>query len=258
MPRINLILASRFRSSTERASILLETTDFDALFLGFPENFGESLNLYRLGIISEEELWNDYINMTGLSGPFANSLRYRLEPLIKKLPLIAHDHDFEIYGFEDFQYHIRLRGFAEQQLLLEFKSRATGKINPDEWRALLREELETTKLLEEKIVNNLQEKCAKHNNSVFICAGLVNNIKRKLSPIFNVKVICLERYWKSPLEVLKTLFILKGFDNIPDNIVKLCIKQHLEYLDYILLYDNIDTAHEAWVRELKPYMIKKG
>jgi len=232
---------------------LLENLDFDAVFLSFPEELGESLNLYCGGDISEEEFWSDYITLTGLSTPFANSLRYKLGPIIDKLPSIKHNHDFDIYCFEDLQHHIRLRGFTERQLLLEFKSRATGKLDADEWRILLREELETGKLLEEKIVETILEKGMNHEKSVIICAGFVKNLKRRLRSKYEVKVICLESYWKPPLEVLKTLFASKGTDKIPDNIVKLCIKQHLKYLDYILLYDDVDTAQTIWFEEFKPH-----
>jgi hypothetical protein len=250
---LTLIVASRFRSSSERASLLLENLDFDAIFLSFPEELGESLNLYSAGDISEEEFWNDYITLTGLSTPFANSLKYKLGPLINKLSLIKLDHEFTIYCLEDLQHHIQLRGLSERQLLLEFKSRATGKLDADEWRIILSEELETGKLLEEKIVENILEKGINHKNSVIIYSGFVKNLKRELRSNYEVKVICLEHYWKSPLEVLKTLFASKGVDKIPDNTVKLCVKQHLKYLDYILLYDDVDTAHTIWSKEVKPH-----
>jgi hypothetical protein len=253
MPYVTLIVASRFRSSTERASLLLENLDFEAIFLSFPEELGESLSLYSVGDISEEEFWNDYITLTGLSTPFANSLRYKLGPLINKLSSIKLNHDFDVYCFEDLKNHVRLRGFTERQLLLEFQSRATGKLDADEWRIIINEELETEKLSEEKIVENILEKGMNHKNSVIICAGYVKNIKRKLRPNYKVKVICLENYWKAPLDVLKTLLTSKGIDKISDNTIQLCIKQHLKYLDYILLYDDIDTAHTIWSEEFKPH-----
>ena len=227
--------------------------DFDSIFLSFPEELVESLNLYSSGDIIEEEFWNDYITLTGLSAPFVNSLKYKLGPLIKKLPSIKLKHDFEINCFEDLQYHNQLRGLTEQMLLQEFRLRATGKIDTNEWRELIREELEILKLLEEKMVENILQKGMNYKNSVIVLAGFMKNLKRRLSPNYNVKVICLEHYWKSPLEVLKTLFRLSGVDNISDNIVKLCVKQHLKYLDYILLYDDVDTSHANWVRAFKPY-----
>ncbi|WXG40605.1 MAG: hypothetical protein WED07_07390 [Candidatus Freyarchaeum deiterrae] len=255
MLRIILIVASRFRSSSEHASLLLENLGFDSIFFSLPEELGESLNLYSVGDISEDEFWNDYTTLTGLSTPFANALRYKLGPLINKLPSIKLEHDFEIYCFENLQQHIRLKGLTERQLLLEFKSRATGKLDADEWRIILREELETGKKLEEKIAENILEKAMNHKNPVVICAGFafVKNLKSMLLPNYEVRVICLEHYWKPPLDVLKTLFASKGIDKIPYNIVMLCIKNHLKYLNYILHYDNVDTAHTIWSEELKPH-----
>lgn len=252
MSCITLIVASRFKSSSERASLTLETLDFDALFLSFPEELSESLNLYSVGEISEEEFWNDYITLTGLSTPFASSLKYKLGPIIGKLPSIKHLHDFAIYCFEDLQHHIQLRGFTERQLLLEFKSRATRKLYPNEWRILLRGELDARKLLDQKIADTILEKGMNHENSVIIFAGSAKNLKKRIHSKYDVKVICLENYWKPPLDVLKTLFASKGIDKTPDEIVKLCIKQHLKYLDYVLLYDDVDTAHSVWLEEFKP------
>ncbi len=248
-----MVLASRFRSSSERAGLLLENLDFDAIFLGFPEELGESLNLYSTEDLGKEDFWNDYLTLTELSTPFANALRYKIEPIIHKLPIIKLNHDFEIHCFEDLQYHTQLRCFTEMLLLQEFKSRATGKIDTNDWRIIFREELDTIKLLEEKIIENILEKGTNYKNSLIIFAGFAKNLKRRLSSNYNVKVICLEHYWKSPLEVLKTLFVLRGIDNISDKIVKLCVKQHLKYLDYILLYEDVDTSHTIWVKEFKPY-----
>jgi hypothetical protein len=246
-------MASRFKSSSEHASLLLENLEFDALFSSFPEELSESLNLYTVGDISEEEFWNDYTAITDSSTPFASSLRYKLGPIIDKLPSIKHKHDFHIYCYEDLQCHIQLRDFTVRQLLLEFKSRATGKLYTDEWRILLREELNTGKLLQEKIVDTILEKGRNHRNSVIICTSFLKNLKKRLRSKYIVKVICLENYWKPPLEVLKTLFASKGIDKIPDNVVNLCIKQHLNYLDYVLLYVDVDTAHNIWFGEFKPY-----
>lgn len=232
---------------------MLENSDFDAIFLGFPEELGESLNLYNTGVLDKEDFWNDYLTLTGLSTPFVNALRYKLEPLINKLPSIKLKHNFEVHCFEDLQHHTQLRGLTERLLLQEFKSRATGKIDTNEWRIIFREELDTIKLLEEKIVENILEKGVNYKSSVIIYAGFTKNLKRRLSSNYNVKVICLEYYWKSPLEVLKTLFALRGVDNISDKIVKFCVKQHLKYLDYILLYEDVDTSHAIWVKEFKPH-----
>ncbi|MGQ9721256.1 MAG: hypothetical protein ACUVXA_08045 [Candidatus Jordarchaeum sp.] len=231
----------------------MDNLDFDALFLSLPEELGESLNLHSIGQIDKEEFWNDYITLTGLATPFANSLRYKLEPIIDKLPLIKLSHDFEISCFEDLHHHTRLRGFMERLLLQEFKSRATGKIDTNEWRVIFREELEAIKQYEEKIIGNILEKGLNYKNSVIIYAGFVKNLKRGLGSNYNVKVICLENYWKSPLEVLKTLFTFRGVDNISDNIVRLCVHQHLKYLDYILLHENVDTSHDVWVKDFKPF-----
>ncbi|MEM3587065.1 MAG: hypothetical protein QXO71_07095, partial [Candidatus Jordarchaeaceae archaeon] len=122
----------------------------------------------------------------------------------------------------------------------------------DEWRTLIREELENGKLLEEKVVETVQEKAKNHKNSVVICTIFIKNLKKRLSA-YSVKVICLENYWKPPLEILKTISASKGIDKIPDNIINLCIKQHLNYLNYVLLYENVDTAHSVWSKEFKPY-----
>lgn len=252
MSHITLVVASRFRSSSERASLLLENLNFDSLFLSFPEELSESLNLYSMREMTEEEFWCDYTALTGLSAPFANALRYKLGPILNKLPLIRRKHDFTIYCFEDLKNHVQLKRFTERQLLLEFKSRATGKVYTDEWRTLIREQLEAGKILEEKIVETIQEKLS-HKNSLIIYAGFVKTLKKKFCSKYNVKVVCLENYWKPPLDVLKTLFELKGVDTIPDDIVNLCIKQHLKYLDYVLLHDDADTAHSIWFEESKPH-----
>jgi len=253
MPYITLMVASRFRSSSERASLLLENLDFDAIFLSFPEELSESLNLYSMGKMTEEEFWCDYTALTGLSAPFANFLRYKLEPILNKLPLIKDKHDFDIYCFEDLRNHVQLKGFIERQLLLEFKSRATGKLYTDEWRTLIREQLAAGKILEEKIAETIQEKSMNHKNSLIIYAGFAKTLKKRLRSKYNVKVICLENYWKPPLDVLKTLLALKGVDKIPDNLINLCIKQHLKYLDYVLLNDDVDTAHSIWFEKFKPH-----
>ena len=210
-----------------------------------------------MGILNEEEFWNDYLALTGLSAPFANSLRYKLGPIIEKLPVIRSKRSFDVHCFETLQHRTLLSGFTERLLLLEFKSRATGKIDVNEWRAVLCEELEIEKLFEERIVENIRERGMNYQKSVAIHAGSAKNLKRKLASNYEVKTVCLEHYWKSPLEVLKTLFALKGVDNVPDNTIRLCVRQHLGYLNYILLHDNVDSSHNVWVKEFKPHKIPK-
>ncbi|MEM3570787.1 MAG: hypothetical protein QW589_02500, partial [Candidatus Bathyarchaeia archaeon] len=157
----------------------------------------------------------------------------------------------KLHCYKSLSSYINLNKISEKILLLGFKSKISNKVNVSEWKYTLKEEIDIIKNSWFEEINNIIENAYFNNENVLLYNGSIKSLKEFLELNgFEVKLLLLEPvYWYSPLDVLRSLISTRGIEKLKDEEVEKCIKIHIKYLDYILLSENIDNAHESWVKD---------
>ena len=246
MPKIIALILTKFRKGAEKAASWLAMEGYDSLFVDLPRDLGNFLKAHMDGGLSIEGLWRSYGRLTGFQKPFINALRYTVDPILNALTILHHRMpELWIYCYQDLEHHMEAARLSERLLLLETRGRVSGRISVEEWRKLLRDEVvcETSGFV--KSVENIAEEAIDHSRNVILYRGMVKPLKSYMeAKEFKVKALCLQHYWRSPLEVLRTITWTQGVDNVSDDEIRRYVRYHLRYLDYVLSSEDIDAAHE--------------
>jgi hypothetical protein len=148
---------------------------------------------------------------------------------------------------------------AEKLLLLQIRERLRRQIRVEEWRKLLLEELESSKTSWKSSIENLVEKANGQDRDVVMYVGLFGPLRDHLVDHgFSVSLVKSEEYWRSPIEVLRTLMWLKGPDHVSDEEIERCVREQMRYLDLVLSCESLDIAHEKWSAPFKRTLIGRG
>ena len=251
MPTIIALILAKFRKGSERVASWLAREGYDSLFLDLPRDMENFLKTHMDGELSFEGLWRSYGHLTGFQKPFINALRYTIDPIVNALTRLRHRMpDLWIYCYQDLEHHMEAARLSERLLLLETKGRVSGRISVEEWRKLLRDEVECETSGFVKSVENIAEEAIDHSRNVVLYRGMVKPLKSYMeAKEFKVEALYLQHYWRSPLEVLRTIAWTQGVDNVSDDEIRRCVRYHLRYLDYVLSSEDIDGAHEKWILE---------
>ncbi len=245
MLKLTILIALGFRRVYEKASNWLRKCLWSSLFLDLPVESEPFINAYVTERTNVDEFWSDYTILTGQSGPFISSLKLRFQPVLDCIRDVYSD-DKEIHCYRDLESHIKETRILEKILLLEFRSRSTGKLDLNEWKETLLREMETFKDSWHKAVDRILEESEKSSENVILYGGYLESIKRLSRPDYKVEIILLEEYWKSPLDVLRTILWRYGFDSISDKKIERYLKLQKRYLDLVINLNDVDEAHEAW------------
>lgn len=260
MSTVSTLIVTRFRKTAERVAAWLTKERYQALFLDLPEDLETFVSRHVYEEISLEEFWRSYGYLTGLQEPFINVLRYTLNPILNVLTQLRNRMpELIVYCYEDVRYHLKVCRLSERLLLLEAGERVRRRIKLREWRELLRDELELATVGLRGMVENIVEEAEKHSRNVILYGGLVKPFKSSMEARgFKVEPIYLQHYWRSPLEVLRTILWFQGVDDVPDEVIVRCVKCHLNYLDFVLSSKDIDVAHNKWTSETRPNEPRKN
>ncbi len=252
MPKITVLMLTRFREGAEKAASWLARENYESLFLELPIDLEKFLMDCIDGEASIEELWRSYGYLTGIQKPFINALRYTVDPIIGALTQPHHRMpNLKILCYQDLENHIEATKLSERLLLMEMRGRTRGRIEVEEWRTLLRDELKCAEVGLRKSIENIVEEATAYSRSVVLHRGMVKPFKNYLEAEgFTVEAIYLQHYWRSPLEALRVIAWTEGVDNISDDLITRCVQCHLKYLNYVLLSVDIDAAHEKWTLEM--------
>lgn len=229
----------------------LKRENYESLFLNLPTDLEGFLKAHMDGETSIEDLWRSYNYLTGIQKPFINALRYTVDPVLHALIQLHHSKpELKIHFYQDLANHIEAMKLSERLLLLETKGRVSDRISVGEWRTFLRDELECTITGIRKSVENITEEAMANPRNVVLYQGMVKPFKSYMEDEgVKVKALYLQHYWRSPLEVLRTIAWAQGVDNVSDDDVGRCVRYHLRYLDHVLSSEDIDGAHEKWTLE---------
>ena len=142
--------------------------------------------------------------------------------------------------------------------MLETKSRVSSRIAVEEWRTLLRDELECADVGLRKAVENIAEGAMAHARNVVLYRGMVKPFKECMEAEgFSVEAVYFQHYWRSPLEVLRVIAWAQGVENISDDVIARGVQYHLRYLDHVLSSNDVDAAHEKWTLEIRRNILNK-
>jgi len=257
MPTIIALILTRFRGGAERVASWLARESYESLFLDLPRDLESFLKAHIGGEASIEELWRNYGYLTGVQKPFINAIRYTVDPILDALAQLHYRMpEHEIHCYQDLENHIEATKLSERLLLMVMRERASGRIRVEEWRTLLRDELECEDVGFRKSVENIAEEALAH--SVVLYRGMIQPLRNYMEAEgFTVEVIYLQHYWRSPLEALRVIAWAKGVDSISDDVIMRCVRCHLRYLDHVLSSEDIDAAHEKWTLEMQRSILNK-
>lgn len=243
LPEIAALLTLGFKRAYERAVEWLKKVEYKSVLIDLPEDFEPFLRTYLEGECELEEAWRSLRYLTGLHQPFINSLRYQMDPLFEYLSKSG-AHPEEICCYQDLSFHVESFKIAEKVLLLEFRQRAVNEIKIENWKRLLLREAEHSKGAWRLMWENIKEKVKDEGLNVLLYGGYISNLRNMMrEESYSIRIICLKDYWKSPLDVLRTIFAHRQVNE--EELIK-CLKEQMKYIDLVISNKNIDEAHEKW------------
>ena len=257
--RIFLITLTGLREAAERAVVWMSGKSFESIFLDLPEDLSPYVRAYMDGNMTQQKLWKNYAYLTGLQQPFVNALRYGVEPILNALPRLKDRKPrLEAYCYQDLKSHMESCSLSEKVLLMETVGRVRGKVDVEEWRRVLNQELECVTVGLTRALENIVEGARENPENVVLYSGFTRLFKKRLEEDgFQVKPIHLQHYWRPPLDVLRAIAWLRGVENVSSDLILGCVKSHLRYLDYVISSEDIDTAHARWELEILPNATRK-
>jgi len=249
--RIFLLILTGLRKAAERAVEWMSRKRFGSVFLDLPEDLTPYVREYMYGRMSQQDLWKNYAYLTGLQQPFVNASRNGVEPILNALPwLKGRMPELEAYCYQDLESHMESCRLSEKVLLMEAVGRVRGKIDVEEWRRILNQELVCVTVGWTRALENIVEVARGVPENVVLYSGFTRPIKERLEEDgFEVKSVYLQHYWRSPLDVLRAMAWLRGVENVSCGLILECVKRHLKYLDYVIFSEDLDTAHARWEQE---------
>jgi len=247
MSNVTVLSVPGHRRSVENATRWVEQSEHEALLLSLPQDLEYFVQEYARGEASEDELWNSYQLMTGMSRPLVNSLRSKLKPLLRYLSNVARKCKIGIYCYDDLATHVQSGKFAEKSLLLSYRGRVCRELDLGEWRRVLLEEFRVAQSTWKNSIENLVEKAMRNAENAVLYEGLIGPLVKRLRECgMSVRVAPMQTYWRPPLDALRTAMWLKGESYLTDDNIKKAVKFHMKYLDTVILSDDLDESERKW------------
>lgn len=251
MPILNnyLLYLTKLRISSYNLCNYLKSfsDNLNALFLDFPTELEGYIEKYVYREIRMKELWSYFQELTDLKEPYINALKYTMNPILKYLPdFLDKSSNVKLYCYQDLYFFKNNMDLNEKFLLLTYRVKATNKIEITEWKNLLFDEVETGKAYYLKNLRNILRNLNENGGNIIIFRNFIKKLQDELLRISKskLKTIYLMNYWRSPLEYLSFQVFLKN--KVSDKLIKICIKEHVSYIDFVLTSDNLDDAHLKW------------
>ena len=242
---LDVLLTLGFKRIYEKASDWLRKINWDLLFLDLPNELEPFIKAYVKGKINEDMFWKNCITLTGLEEPFIKSLKLRYHSVLNSIKEIR-ENSRKIYCYRDLESYIKQSKIIEKILLLELRHRIGRKLEIKEWTNLLLEEKKISKKSWYQATENIIEEAEENTRNVILYEGSLESVKRLKKGSNKVKIIILENYWKSPLDMLRTILWKYGFAHISDEKIIHYLNLQQKYLDLIIYSKDVDEAHQIW------------
>jgi len=249
--KLTVVVTLGFRKAHEKAANWLKQNPWNSLFLGLPVESEPFVEAYAQQKVDNEEFWSSITLLTGHSKPVINSLKLRFQPVLDSVR-DTYAADREICCFQDLKSYVEENKIQERILLLQFRHRATGKLDLNAWKDALIEEIEASEESWRRATNRILEVVETAAN-VMLHGGYLKSTEQLKRPNSEVEIVLLEEYWKSPLDILRTILWKHGFDNVSDKVIERYLKLQKRYLDLVIKSKDVDQAHEEWTQAVQKY-----
>ncbi|MGC8849649.1 MAG: hypothetical protein ACP5QI_04165 [Candidatus Bathyarchaeia archaeon] len=247
---LTIICTPGLRSSTGKAAEHLERASPDKLLLPFPEVFNHLLlKLFDRGASFDEILEEAYRERC-LPEPIGY-FRYLYEPLIKAISALRMRlPGLKVACYKDPEGVSRTNALAAYKAALTLYTAISGKVKVQEWRDLLKEELESDGDSIENSVKNIVREYDPFTRVVCMAhlegRHLYEQLRRRIRRI-GLRYIGVP-YLFTPLEVLKRLISIKGLSGVPDETIEEYVKLHVGYVrDYVIPSKEFDAGYLKWL-----------
>jgi hypothetical protein len=255
-----LILAPKLREAMWRAGKVISFELPDLTLVELPTEMQGVVHRFLDFDRSLERFWSDYERATGLPGPFVRAARYSWEHFLlelRKAKLVKPEVEVACYGsVQDEKDRARL---SEKLLALELRSNIS-RIDPEEWREYLAEELLTSRSsfqsTHDRLVGRLRGELDKKAVVWRGSASPIVSLLRKDGCSLQVRYVV--SYLKPPLVTLLALARIRGLDNITDRAIEIGVKMHLQYLSLVISGENLDVAHRRWEEMVRSTVVVGG
>lgn len=247
---MTILHVPRFICASKQAGNFILNADFDAFFLPLPEEMNESVRSFLVNEMEEDELWNEYKILTEANEPLTRFLKNLFSPIINSLKVRFKRSKFDIYCYHNATIHAENAIISEEQLLLEFRCKTTGRLFLDEWRQLLKRIVEGNEEKDRENHKRLIILLSRYHKPVILTQDVsIRFLKEELID-WKVKAEYTYHYWRSPMEQLLVYSMIHGVDIIKKEDLEKVIKQQIDYIDLILAEENVDIAHEKWTEKI--------
>ena len=250
--KLVIVVTLGFRRAYQKAANWLRKAPWSSLFLGLPVESEPFVKAYAEQKVDEKEFWSSMALLTGHGKPFINSLTLRFQPILDCIRDMYADNR-EIHCFQDLKSYVEENKIQERMLLLQFRHRATGKLDLSAWKNALLEEMKASKESWRRATDRILEEAKESGANAILHGGYLESTEQLKRRNSEVKIMLLEEYWKPPLDILRTTIWKHGFDNVPDREIERCLELHKRYLDLVIKSKSVDEAHEEWTETGRKY-----
>jgi hypothetical protein len=247
---LDVLLTLGFKKVYEKASNWLRDIQWSSLFLDLPNELDPFIKSYFKGKINEEKLWENCATLTGLEEPFIKSLKLRYQSVLNSIKEIR-TNDRRINCYRDLESYIKQSKIIEKILLLELRHRIGRKLEITEWTNVLFEEKKISEKSWYQATENIIEEADENTRNIILYEGSLESVKHLKKGSNKVKIILLENYWKSPLDMLRTILWKYGFDHISDEKIIHYLNLQQKYLELIIYSKDVDEAHQIWTDKIQ-------
>jgi hypothetical protein len=244
--QVTLITAPRLRSRTEQLAKILYSLRHDALFLDYSKEIEEYIRMLAEGITYSYVI-SEIRRLKLIPESLTNSWEYCNEPLLKKLPsLKMFNPTLTLRCYSSSSYEHLSTQIAIKIMLLTLRSITTGKINPEDWRRLLKEESALAKEALEDEADLIAAWASEHSKNTCVSRAPRTILGEKLEERrLKVKRIDIDPGYKpTPIEKLRGEVLHGEVSN--ERITRL-VEAHTKYVkQFIIPSTNLDEAYERW------------
>lgn len=246
MSDINILGVPTLRRSLQQASKILCQSHHEAILLKLPRSMQT-----RLAWLEEGLPYQEFVRDLKASGdipePF-NAWEYYAQPILKSLPLLKQESETRIYCYENPSYVSLSTELAVRVARLTFRAVAGSGLELEDWRKVLKEDIQISKETGIDEVDYIGSVVDKHNE-VLCVMGLYAESYGKIleSRGFDVKYRYLDLpYQLLPLDALKAEFEREESELSEERIREL-VRYHAEYVrEFVLRYRTLDDAYFKW------------
>jgi len=257
MPRIDLVVSPKLRTSSMKTSRLLKEKggSYDAFFLDFPMEMEDTVTDLASERMSYDELIDEAYRGHLIPEPMG-SWEYAARPVLEALPQISRRYPgLKIYCYGSKEHEFASVSSALRIASLTLKTTLREEVETEEWREALLHSLD----LNRKAIEGEAEAIVGRAEGSSICVSDMGGrgLRKPLSEEgLDVRIRFVERpYHFAPLMILKRE-MARG--SVGDEEVERLVRCHLEYVkSYIYRFDNRDRAHYEWVRDKVPWLRPK-